>query len=198
MSFGQDFYTISSSRNPLDLYPVQHNIDLRDEMKKVLYGDAISSGQGRPVIIRLISQQKCACYDINTGSGDPQCPYCDGEGYQFTETLPTMAFFSRNFGSVQNPTSVISQDNVLSSYGYTDGQRALAFVEWDVFPNYEKYTMPQSETYDKLYEMKVDQDGNLFYPNLRVAKWKMRAVTPHHGDGGRIEYFELGLEKENV
>ena len=32
----------------------------------------------------------------------------------------------------------------------------------------------------------------------RTAKWKVLSVVPTHGDNGRIEMFELGLEKENV
>jgi hypothetical protein len=197
MTFGQDFFTIHTEGTPLDPYPEQHHIDLRDEFHKIIYGDYITPAQGRPILIRSFSETKCTCYDKNTGSPDPFCPYCDGEGYLFTEFL-TYAYFARNFGSVQNPATVISQDNFLSSYGYSDGQRALAFVEWLTFPDYEKYTLPKSQIYDKLFEMKVNPNGSLLYPNTKVAKWKMRAVTPHHGDGGRIEYFELGLEKENV
>jgi hypothetical protein len=57
---------------------------------------------------------------------------------------------------------------------------------------------PLDPSYDKLYELKVDDDGTLVQPVMRTAKWKMRSVTPHRGDNGRIELFEIGLEKENV
>lgn len=182
---------------PHRFYPDSQNIDLRDEFASFLFGDVENPGIGRPILLRRIRDEKCVCWDEPTGSPDPVCKYCQGEGYQFEETQE-LAYIARNFGSVQNPSSVIIRQNFLQAYGFTDEQRALAFVQHTVFPNYERYLLPDHPTYDKLYELKVDSNGALFYPVTRVAKWKIRSVTPHHGDFGRVEFAELGLEKENL
>lgn len=177
-------------------YPSSSTIDLRDELSALLYGDQLDPGIGRKVLIRRLTDRKCAC-QTEKGSADSNCAYCRGEGWLWTETLNTV-YIVRNFGSVLNPSNVIKNQNVTAPYGYTDENRALAYAEYTVFPNYERYLRPDHPSFDQLYELKVDENGNLIRPVVRVAKWAIKSVTPHQGDGGRIEFFELGLEKQNI
>jgi hypothetical protein len=51
--------------------------------------------------------------------------------------------------------------------------------------------------------VKVDSNGNAVWnliarQPIRTAKWKILSVTPISGDGGRVEYFEVGCEKEVI
>lgn len=176
-------------------YPDAQTLDLREEFAELVDGSMSEPGIGRPAIIRELTDTRCVCWDPLTGSADESCTFCDGETNQFTERVITV-YIVRNFGSVLNPANVITRQSHLTHYGYTDENRALAFVHHFTFPNYERYTRPDHPSYDKLYELKVNSDGSTTFPNIRLAKWKIRSVTPHHGDFGRVEFFELGLEKE--
>ena len=176
-------------------YPESRQFDLREEMDNLLFGSFENAPLGAPVIVRRILDQTCACWNGQTGSADPNCKYCQGEGYLWTEDLET-AYIVRNFGGVMNPSSVITRENVVTQIGVTMENRALAYMTYRAFPNWERYIKPEHPTYDKLYELKVDEDGNLQYPLIRAAKWQIREVSPHRGDYGRVEYVELGLNKE--
>jgi hypothetical protein len=180
----------------VQFYPNDAPISLRDELKSILYGDILEPGKGRPVLIRRLTDQKCVC-QVEQGSIDSNCAYCGGEGWLWSETLNT-TYIAKNFGTVLNASNVIKSQSALSLYGYTDENRAVAYVEYDVFPNYERYLRPDHPAYDSIYEIKVDESGNMVRPVVRTAKWALKSVTPQHGDFGRIEFFELGLEKQNV
>lgn len=179
------------------LYPEAQSLDLRAEFAKILYGTFDETGVGRPFLIRFLTDTFCPCWDGVSGSPDDDCTYCDGEGYQFREAV-FIGFMSRNFGSVLNPATVITTQQQVAKEGITDEERSLIFFEYSVFPNYERYSIPQHKSFDKLYELKVDDNGGQVFPLLRTAKWNLRSVTPHHGDFGRVEYFECGLEKQTV
>lgn len=181
---------------PVNLYSPSSSIDLRDELRQLLYGDMTSQGVGRPVLLRRLTDTRCACAS-EAGSADSGCPYCQGEGWLWVETLHT-SYLAKNYGTVLGAASVIQRQNFLASIGYTDENRALAYLEHTVFLNYERYLRPEHPSFDKLYELKVDANGKLVRPAVRTAKWNIRSVTPHHGDGGRIEFFEVGLEKQNT
>jgi hypothetical protein len=176
-------------------YPESRQFDVREEMDNLLFGSHENAPIGVPVIVRRIQDKVCACWDGQTGSPDPNCKYCEGEGFLWTEDLET-AYIVRNFGSVQNPSAVISQENMVTQVGVTEVSRALAFMTYRAFPNWERYVKPEHPRYDSLYELKVDEDGNIQHPLIRAAKWQIRDVAPHRGDYGRVEYFECGLQKE--
>jgi hypothetical protein len=180
-----------------DFYQQTQGYDLRDELAEMLHGGYQTVPIGRPVILRKISDTHCACWNELTGSPDPSCRACQGEGYQFTETMET-AYIARNFGSPLGASTVIQQQNALSPVGYTDSNRAIAYLEYFVFPNYERYTRSENPAQDSLYEVKVNDSGEPVYPIVRTAKWKIASVTPHHGDWGRVELFECGLQKTNL
>ena len=180
-----------------NFYPKTGSFDLREEIHGILHGDELGDGVGRSILIRRIKDQTCVCFDKSKGSTNPGCRYCLGEGYMWTETL-NFGYLGRNLGSVLGSSTVISNQNALANFGTSDDGKALAYFEYDVFPNYERYLRPDHPTCDKLFELKVDDNGNLVQPIIRVAKWKMRSVTPHQGDRGRIEFFECGLDKENL
>ena len=89
----------------MDFYrDISPNIDLRDELHTVLHGSEELAGQGRTVILRRLSNTTCpGCWDPKTGgSTRPNCPYCQGEGYQFIETRELMALF-RGVAPVYKP-----------------------------------------------------------------------------------------------
>jgi hypothetical protein len=180
-----------------DFYPRAQTFDLRDELHGLLHGDFTQPGVGRPLLIRRIQDRRCICFKDLTGSPLPGCGLCKGEGYLWTEAVHT-GYIGKNLGSVLGATTVIANQNALAPWGFADENKALAYFEYDVFPNYERYLRPEHPTCDKLFELKVDEEGGLVTPYIRTAKWKMKSVTPHYGDFGAIQFFEVGLEKESI
>lgn len=179
-------------------YPTLVGFDLREHLQATLRGDLVSPGIGRPVIIRKITDTPCWCFNQQTGSGNPHCASCQGEGFQFKEIFVKEVYIARSFGSVLGSSTQISQQSALSGYGYTDPHKAVAYTEHTTYPDYDRYVKGENKVPDKLYELKVDEDGNLVHPPVRMAKWKIKSVIPHHGDMGRVEFIELGLDKENI
>ncbi len=187
---------------PGKIDPYQSTTDMREQMHVVLFGSADFIAQGQPVILRELTDNVCmACWSPTEGnSSRSNCPYCQGEGYQFSERFLTMALFP-GVAPVYKPGVLGTGQYPEAGYGYTDPNRATVYCEWSVWPNYERYTQPSNESPNKLYQLKVDIDGNVVWniPGkvpIRSAKWKILSFTPILGDHGRVEYFELGAEKE--
>lgn len=178
-------------------------IDMRAEMHKVLFGSLDLPAQGQYVILREFNDKPCpACYDpVGGGTRRSNCAYCLGETYQFTERIVTAGIFA-GVAPVYKPAILGSGQYPLGPYGDTDPNRYTGYVEWTVYPNYERYTLPQALTPDKLYQLKVNGDGSLALDSngqpIRSAKWKILSTTPIRGDNATVAYFEIGLIKENV
>jgi len=192
-----DFYAPCSRSGRVNLFPTGQTFDLRDEVHDTLFGTLLEPGIGQQVMLRRLRDQTCACWDGVSGSPNSGCRYCDGEGYLWEEDMQA-CYMARNFGGVQNPSNVIANQQNTAKWGISDENRAIAYFEYLVFPNYERYLIPQHPSFDKLYELKVDFDGNLVRPLVRTGKWSIKSVTPHRGDQGAVIFFELGLEKVSV
>ena len=86
------------------------------------------------------------------------------------------------FGSGQYP---------MTQWGEADPSKATGYTSWFYFPNYERYTFRQQKHYDKILDLKVDGNGDVVYPQVVTAKFKVMNVVPRHGDGGKVEHVEL-------
>lgn len=182
----------------MDFYPDMTNIDLREEMHALLFGRVDLLPQGRPFVLRKLTDTKCVCWDATSGgSKTPNCRYCGGEGYYWTENAFIM-WMALGVAPVYKPGFLANGQYPQAQIGYTDPNRATCYCEHDVFVDYERYSLPTNPAPDKLYALKVDTNGNQVYPPVRVNKWKILNVTPLHGDFGRVEFFELSLEKEII
>ena len=194
----------------MDFYQdISPNIDLRDELHTVLHGSEELAGQGRTVILRRLSNTTCpGCWDPKQGAAPGRTARtARAKGYQFIETRELMALF-RGVAPVYKPGVLATGRYPQNSMGYTDMNRCTAYVEVirddgsQVYPDYERYTIQTAKAYDKLYEVKVDPKVEPIIDSsgrfTRTAKWKVLSVVPTHGDNGRVEFWELGLEKENV
>lgn len=184
-------------------YNFASQIDMRAEIHKVLFGASDFVAQGQLVVLREFNDVQCpGCWNVNQGgSSDPNCVYCQGEGYQFTERFVTAAIFA-GVAPVYKPSILGTGQYPVADYGDTDPNRYTGYVEWNTYLNYQRYTVPQFETPDKLYQLVVGPTGKPVTDNfgvpLREAKWKLLSITPIRGDQGRIEYFELGMMHEVI
>lgn len=182
----------------MDLYPDMESIDLRAELHAILFGRVDILPQGRPFLLRQMTDTKCVCFDPTTGnSKNPNCKYCGGEAYYWTETQWTM-WMAQGVAPIYKPGFLANGQYPQNQIGYTDPNRGTLYCEFNVFPNYERYTLPTNPAPDKLYALKVDDNGGEVFPPVRINKWKIMNVVPLFGDFGRVEFFELTLEKEII
>lgn len=181
-----DFYTDQGSGG----------IDLREEFSTVLDGSVDFVAQGRQVVLRRLTNINCVCWDETTGGCKGDCPYCQQEGWQFSETMEDM-YIAMGVAPVYKPGFLANGMYPQTEMGFVDPNRATGYCRYSVFPDYEKYSDNSKKNFDKLYELKVTDTGDTFYPLTRVAKWKILTVTPLHGDFGRVEFFELSMSKAN-
>lgn len=179
------------------MYPEMTSFDLREWFNYTMNGSFEDPGISRPAVYRKLSNTKCTCFDVLGGSPDPNCVYCNGEGYLFTEEIKQV-YFAKNFGSVLGSATQINQHGQLAPYGVADSDRALGFMFWYDIPDYERYAIPTRPAPDKLFELKVLSSGEVDPNMIRTESWRIRSLTAHHGDNGRVEFFELGLEKVAV
>lgn len=177
-----------------NLYPDIVSGDLREELHALLFGRVDIDGHGHPVLVRRLGDIPCTCFNVGMGSPTGGCPYCQDEGFAWTEDLQTMVVI-QGVAPVYKPGFLATGDYPQTSYGYVDPSRGTAFCEFSVFPDYAHYTLGIKKTWDKLYELQVDSQGSLAYPVARSRKWKILDLTPIHGSNGRVEYIELSLEK---
>lgn len=180
-----------------DMYPEMTSFDLREQFDFMMQGDFENPGIARPAIYRKLSNTVCKCFDVLNGSPDPNCVYCNGEGYLWTEQI-VLVYFAKNFGSVLGSSTQINQQSQISQAGVMDSNRCLAFMYWYDIPDYERYSIPTRPAPDKLFELKTLGDGSMDPNQIRTETWRVRSATGHHGDNGRVEYFELGCEKVSV
>lgn len=186
----------------MEFYPQMSNIDLREEMHSILFGSHELVPNGRPLLVRELSDEHCpVCWDEQTGGPKlAHCDYCDGEGYRWFERV-IIGYLTDGTQPLYKSGFMANGQYPLGGLGDQDPNRSTCFCEWNTFPNYERYTYKSQKAIgNKLYELKVRDDGGFQprYPLVRTAKWKILTVTPRFGDFGRVEYMELGLEKENV
>lgn len=179
------------------MYPEMTSFDLREQFEWMMLGSFEDPGIARPAVYRKLSTTRCTCFDTQAGSPDPNCVYCAGEGYLFTEEIK-MVYFAKNFGSVLGSSTQINQQSQIAPYGTADANRSLGFMFWNDIPDYERYSIPTRPAPDKLFELKTLPDGTMDPNQIRTEQWRVRSATAHHGDNGRVEYFELGLEKVSV
>lgn len=175
------------------------NIDLRQEMHHLIYGSTEVIAQGRDVVLRELTNTTCtACWDKTSGgSNNPHCIYCDGEGYMWSERI-IKVFLVHGVAPIYKPGNLATGQYPQGDTGYLNTDRGTAFCEYRIFPNYERYTNDEQSRYDMIYDLKVDTSGRTVSPLVRTAKWKVLTVVPWHGDQGRVEFFELGLQKADV
>lgn len=180
----------------MDFYSLQSDINLREEMHAILFGRIDVVAQGRPVVLRKLTNTVCACWDGVTGGPIGSCPYCQGEGYQFHETIETM-YIAMGVAPVYKPGYLASGQYPQAQYGYDDPNRATGYCSHTVYPDYSRYSNGDVKAFDNIYDLLVKDEGGIKYPITRIAKYRVLNLTPLHGDFGRVEFFELSLAKIN-
>jgi len=163
-------------------------IDLRDEMKRLMHGDGTEIPKGRKGLLRRMRKNDngnlilCECVDDITHEPDLDtfCPYCLGEGYKWDEEIITYykVVIGTNEGLAAKVQKLIP--------GELNVPFAFYYIEYFVNPSLQ----------DKLVEIRLDLEGNVITPLDRHKVVRLEAVQDFRSDNGRIEYFRLGTNLE--
>ena len=168
------FWQQASATNP---------IDLKVEFDEIIDGTGSFDGIGQVLILRALTTEFCVCYDPVQGSSS-DCKFCLGESYTWSEGYHR-AYFTQTFG---RSIAGISQQSVLESPGYFDKNKALVYMKASAMPT----------AGDKIFRVRLNDIGSLYYPIERIEKWKIVAIEDKRYDRARLAYYICLCEREEA
>lgn len=162
-------------------------ISLREEMDLLLYGSDTEPRQSFPVLIRRMRRNAdglriaCECKDTFSGDGNPSCPYCYGESFLWDEQwqLARSEFLGSDRGH-GNRYRILPPGEVRVDY-------KIFFLRYDT----------KILKGDKIVEVKLDEEGNLVVPYVRIKVYRPETIDFLRSDNGRVEFITAYcLEKD--
>ena len=169
-----NFWTQANINNPADL---------RTEFNNLIDGFSGFDGIGQILVLRAMSSAFCVCWDAIQGSSS-DCKYCEGETYSWEETYHR-AYFTQTFG---RGITGAREQSILESPGYMDEGKALVYMKVSAAPT----------AGDKIFRVRLNDEGSLYYPIERIEKWKINAVEDKRYDKARLAYYICLCEREEV
>jgi len=164
-------------------------IDLREEMDCILYGEDGSPAHGNLVLIRNMRRDAdgrptvCECMSGQvTREADPDCSYCSGEGYLWDEN------WSWAFWMYAGADSGFVKRYQRMPPGEIRVDYKIFFFRYDTTILYG----------DKIVEVVLDEDGNVELPYVREAIYKPQTLAKRRADNGRIEYIEAYCREDDA
>ena len=179
----------ASPRNSHSSQSSGSEVDLREEMDCILYGDGVNPKHGNLVLIRNLRRDaegcalRCQCStDQITLESDPDCSYCYGEGYLWDESW-AWAFwmYAGSDGGFVKRFQRISPGEVRVDY-------KVFFFRYDTNILYG----------DKIVEVKLDVDGEVELPYVREAIYKPQTLAKRRLDNGRVEYIAAFCREDDA
>lgn len=162
---------------------VDNPADLRTEFEHLIDGHGAFDGIGQILVLRKLSDSFCVCYDRVEGSSS-DCKYCKGESYSWEETYHR-AYFTQTFG---RGLAGVRQQHVLEPPGYMDEGKALVYMKVSAAP----------KAGDKIFRVRLNEEGSIYYPIERTEKWKITAVEDKRYDKARLAYYICLCEREEA
>lgn len=165
-------------RNPYST--TRKEIDLRDELSRLLYGSTEEIAKGRIGLLRRMQRDsngdllKCDCRDDLTDEPDVDtyCRSCLGMGYYWNEVKIT---YFRDDSSFRKREGYYKE------------------FEGDVF--YVAHNVTVTEE-DYIITIKRDSEGNAIIPIERDRYFKILSADPFRSDYGRIEFYGIRAIEE--
>ena len=155
-------------------------IDLRAEMDNILFGENGGPRHGRMLIIRNFTRDadgyptECSCMSgQTTREPDPDCSYCEGEGYIFTEQ------WAWGFSMYAGSDGGFVKRYVRMPAGYLRADYKIFFFRYDT-------NILQG---DKIIEPRLDDEGDVELPYVQEAIYKPQTLQKRRADNGRVEFI---------
>jgi len=193
--------------NDLDFYPdppvgqdenglfptasIRKEIDLRQELKDILYGSASLLPHGQLGLLRRMRKDDagklipCPCVDPLTGEGDRDylCPVCLGESYLWDEEYIT--FYKTE---VAGREVAFAGKEIKHQGGILNVKTILFYMEWFVNPT----------EHDRIIELELGLDGAPLNPIKRKQVNVITTAQDYRSDFGRVEYFRCATYEDEV
>lgn len=172
----------------IELYPtVRHEIDLRDEFKRLLIGDAWEIGKEQLYIYRRMRRDgndqlvPCACKSETTDEGDRNyfCPYCFGEGFLWDEDWIS-GIRVRSRGARRRIDRV-----EIAEAGILHPEISYMYLNYLSSPTF----------HDRIIAPQIDPEGRAIWPIKISHYWTIDKADPLRSDYGRIEYWLLTIRE---
>jgi len=157
--------------------------DIRAEVRGMLYGIGSEPPRGHWVQILRVNLNRPCCINKHSGKWDepnPNCKACEGLGF-FPTKVYTMAFYSFMSGDEKSAAPEIL---------HIHGERY--YVTNEVFVDQRQAEL------SALYEILLDANGNIVEPVQRVVRYNIKAAVPYREDHGKLQYWALNVEKQEV
>lgn len=169
--------------------PGGNEIDLREEMDCILFGDGDGPKHGNLVLLRNMRRNDdgyptlCKCKeDQITREPDPDCSYCLGEGNLWDESwVWTFWMYAGSDSGFVKRYQRLLPGEVRVDY-------KIFFFRYDTTLLYG----------DKIVEVSLDDDGGVKLPYVREAIYKPQTLSRRRGDNGRVEYLEAYCREDDA
>ena len=179
--------------NTTSLYPTssgRSEIDLREELRRILFGYGAEIPKGQKGILRRMrlddneDRIKCDCVDDLTHEPDKDyfCPQCAGEGYLWDEEV--VVYYKVLTSSDQG----LARKNTPFQPGVLNVEYTYFYLQHFVNPT----------RYDKIIEIDRELDGSPENPYTRTAVYTIATAQPFRSDHGRVEYWRLACSEQAV
>ena len=133
---------------------------------------------GHKVLLQRTSRKlRCRCWNEAMSSADPRCPFCSGSGWV---SRIESHYTRKDSGSMR-----VSWPERVQGTGMGEVQRGtgIFYFMHNVYP----------QVGDTVLEVGWDSQGR---PTHIVKAYRITYVFAHRGKGGRIEYFQAGVNQK--
>ena len=157
-------------------------IDLRDHMDRILFGDDITMPHGQIFIIRhmrkdsknhLIPCPTCNTGVTHEGTKNYKCSYCAGEGNLWDDSF--------QIGYQSDETPSMRYTGKLETIGEFNSGLPFIFFRYDTVIDLQ----------DKIIEPLLTTEGEVTSPVVINRTYKIPWLRELRSDNGRIEYIKV-------
>jgi len=190
------FQTLKVPPYPFEPSKRYTEIDLREEMKIMLEGDAYAPRRGHWALLRRMDRrQRCVCWN-RKGKDDEQysldeskynepelrCSVCNGEGWVYEDELHLVR------RRLVSPEIGLAASEVVSDIGFININYIVYYFQY--------YVAPQKG--DKIIEIELDVNENPVRPYVQRELYRIAVAEPFRDQIGRVEYWRASAELEVV
>jgi len=154
-------------------------IDLREELDELFFGFQSGIRHGNFVLIRRLQRDgtgkpiPCTCRDEFTKEPDPDCQYCLGEAFNWTEDwVWSYSTYAGGDGGLINRVINMPPGQLRVDF-------KLFYFRFDTDLRYG----------DKIVEVRLDEEGVITLPFTRETIYSPQTIARMRSDNSRIEYI---------
>jgi len=182
----RDLFAVSASGSSVGA--TYGEVKLREEFDDLLFGFTSGIRHGHLIVVRNMRRDSegepvvCTCKQELSTDADPDCVYCQGEGFLWDESWHwTYSMYSGSDTGLANRV-------VRMPYGLMRIDYRVFYVRFDTDIKYG----------DKIIEMKLDDEGSPVVPYIRESIYMPQTIQKYRSDNGRVEYIAVACREDSA